>query len=381
MTHVVHVITRLDRGGSAENTLWSALGLTARGYRVTVLTGPGDDRPSALLPRAEAAGIRVRVLPALGRDIRPARDLRALCGLVRMLRRDRPTILHTHESKAGILGRWAARIAGCRRIVHTPHGHIFYGHFPPTRTAVFLVLERLTARLTTRLVALTPREIEEHLVRGVGRRDQWVAIHSGVPLERFQGVTPDPDGLRRELSCPPGVPLVGSVGRLARVKRYQDLIAAVACLGRPDAVCLIVGDGPEAAALAAAARMSGVEDRVRFLGWREDVPRIVASLSVVILPSANEGMGRVLVEAMAAGVPVVATRVGGIPSVVADGECGLLVEPGDVAGLAGAIGKLLADRPLAARMGEAGRRRALAYGVESMLEKLDGLYREILERA
>ena len=208
-----------------------------------------------------------------------------------------------------------------------------------------------------------------------------MAIHSGVPLERFQAASPDTDRLRREFGLAPDVPLVGSVGRLARIKRYEDLMKAVAQLGRPGVACLLVGDGPEAAALAAAARMSGVEDRVRFLGWREDIPRIVASLSVFILPSANEGMGRVLVEAMAAGVPVVATRVGGIPSVVADGECGLLVEPGDVAGLAGAVGKLLADRALAARMGEAGRRRALAYGVESMLGKLDGLYREILERA
>ncbi|MGH7408686.1 MAG: glycosyltransferase, partial [Candidatus Methylomirabilales bacterium] len=119
-------------------------------------------------------------------------------------------------------------------------------------------------------------------------------------------------------------------------------------------------------------------DRVRFLGWRDDIPRIVAALSVFVLPSANEGMGRVLVEAMAAGVPVIGTRVGGIPSVIADGECGLLVEPGDVVGLSGAIGKLLADGLLAARMGAAGRRRALAYGVDAMVEKLDGLYREIL---
>jgi len=378
VTHVAHIITRLDRGGSAENTLSSVLGLTARGYRVTVLTGPGDDRPSNLLGQVEAAGIRVTVLPALYREVRPDRDLRALRGLVRTLRRDPPTIVHTHESKAGFLGRWAARLAGCRRLVHTPHGHIFYGHFSPARTAFYLMLERLTAPITTRLVALTPREIEEHLARGVGRREQWRAIHSGVRLERFQAVAPDPDGLRRELGCPPGAPLVGSVGRLAKVKRYQDLIAAVAHLGRPNVVCLLVGDGPEAPALAAAARQAGVGERVRFLGWRDDIPRIVTALSVFVLPSANEGMGRVLVEAMAAGVPVIGTRVGGIPSVIADGECGLLVEPGDVAGLSGAIGKLLADGPLAARMGAAGRRRALAYGVESMVEKLDGLYRELL---
>ncbi|MBI3003324.1 MAG: glycosyltransferase family 4 protein, partial [candidate division NC10 bacterium] len=125
-------------------------------------------------------------------------------------------------------------------------------------------------------------------------------------------------------------------------------------------------------------REAGVSERVRFLGWREDIPRILAALSVFVLPSANEGMGMVLVEAMAMGVPVVATRVGGIPSVVPDGECGLLVEPGDVAGLAGAVAKLLADPALAARMGAAGRRRAAAYGVESMVEQLDGLYRQLL---
>lgn len=378
MTGVVHVITRLDRGGSAENTLRSALGLAARGYRVTVLTGPGDDRPSGLLPDVRAAGIAVRVLAALRPEIRPDRDVAAWARLVWELRRERPAIVHTHESKAGFLGRWAARSAGCPSLVHTPHGHVFYGHFPPARTALFTMLERITARVTTRLVALTPREIEEHLARGVGRREQWVAIHSGVALEAFRAAVPDPEGLRRDLGTPPGALLVGSVGRLARIKRYQDLILALAHLGRPEVVCLLIGDGPEAAALAAVARQAGVSERVRLLGWREDIPRILAALRVFVLPSANEGMGRVLVEAMAAGVPVVATRVGGIPSVVADGECGLLVEPGDVAGLAGAIGKLLADPSLARRMGAAGRRRAAAYSVESMVERLDALYREIL---
>jgi glycosyltransferase involved in cell wall biosynthesis len=379
VTHVVHIITRLDRGGSAEDTLRSALGLAARGYRVSVFTGPGDDLPSALLGPVRAAGIRVTTVPALRPQIRVDRDLRAWARLLWGLRRERPTIVHTHESKAGFLGRWAAYLAGCRRIVHTPHGHIFYGHFPPARTALFVRLERLTARITTRLVALTPREVEDHLVRGIGRPEQWVTIHSGVPMERFQTATADPEGLRRELGCPPAALLVGSVGRFARIKRYQDLILALAHLGRSDVVCLLVGDGPEAPALAAAAREAGVGDRVRFLGWREDVPRILAALSVFVLPSANEGMGLVLVEAMAMGVPVVATRVGGIPSVVPDGECGLLVEPGDVAGLAGAVAKLLADPALAARMGAAGRRRAAAYSVESMVEQLDGLYREILD--
>lgn len=378
MTHVVHIITRLDRGGSAENTLLSALGLATRGYRVTVLTGPGDDHPSALLGSAGVAGIAVAILPALRREIRLGRDVVAWADLVRALRRNRPAIVHTHESKAGFLGRWAARVAGCPRIVHTPHGHIFYGHFARGPTAFFIALERLSARITTRLVALTPREIAEHVARGVGRREQWVTIHSGVMLEPFQGAIPDPDGLRRELGFPPEVPLIGSVGRLAPIKRCQDLILAVAHLRDPRVVCLLVGDGPEAARLAGVAREAGVTDRVRLLGWRQDIPRIMAALSVFVQPSANEGMGRTIVEAMAAGVPVVATRVGGIPSVVADGVCGLLVEPGDVAGLAGAIAKLLADPALATRMGAAGRQRATAYSVESMVEQLDGLYREIL---
>ena len=378
MTHVVHIITRLDRGGSAENTLLSALGLAARGYRVTVLTGPGDDRPSPLLEDAKAAGVAVAMLPGLRRQIRPGRDVAAWADLVLALCRSRPAIVHTHESKAGFLGRWAAVLARCPRIVHTPHGHIFYGHFARGPSAFFLALERLSARITTRLVALTPREITEHVARGVGRREQWVAIHSGVELEPYRAAVPDPDGLRRELGCPPEVRLVGSVGRLAPIKRCQDLILAVAHLGDPRVVCLLVGDGPEAAGLAAVAREAGITERVRFLGWREDVPRVMAALSVFVQPSANEGMGRSIVEAMAAGVPVVATRVGGIPSVVADGECGLLVEPADVTGLAGAIGKLLADPDLAARMGAAGRRRATAYSVQSMVEQLDGLYREIL---
>lgn len=379
---VLHIITRLDRGGSADNTLLSCIGQRRRGCEVTLAAGPGLTEESPLRAQAEAKGVKLVRVPSLVRAIRPHLDLAALWACHRLIRKGRFDLVHTHTSKAGIVGRMAARLAGGCRVVHTPHGHVFYGYFGPFVTRLFVWAERLMARWTDALITLTDREAEEHLALGVGRPGQFVTIFSGVPLPEGPASTPPGDlpARRRALGLPPEGLLIGSVGRLDRVKGHATLVRAFAeVLPRhPGAHLILTGEGEERAAHETLAAGLGVSERVWFLGWRRDVAELLEVMDLFVLPSVNEGMGRAVVEAMAAGLAVVATRVGGVPQMVNDGVTGLLVPPEDPAQLATAIDRLLSRPEEREAMGRAGRSEAPSFSAEAMCERTDALYRRLL---
>lgn len=373
---ILHVITRLDAGGSATNTLLTVARLSGA-FRQTLIYGRTRQLPrltSELRGHAE-----ILELPELVREAAPVRDLAALLKLYRFIRRGRFDLVHTHTSKAGILGRVAARLARVPRIVHTPHGHIFWGYAGKVRTEVFVLVERWAASFTDRIVGLTDCEIRHYLARRIGRPGQFVSIPSGVELDRLA-----PPGRREELrsalGLPPGARLLGSVGRLEPVKGHRYLLEAFRLLAprHPTLYLAFVGDGALGPELGARAREDGIADRVLFLGWRDDVSALLAALDLFAFPSLNEGMGRALVEAMAVGLPIVASRAGGIPEVLGDGEAGLLVEPGSAPALAWGIERFLEEPALAADRGRAARARARRYGVEGMLRRLAALYRELL---
>lgn len=372
---VLHVITRLVVGGAQQNTLLTAQGLRARGYEVELAAGP-ETGPEGVLPVPE--GIVFYAVPTLVREVRPLADLRALWDLYRLMRRGYD-VVHTHTSKAGVLGRLAARLAGIPVVVHTPHGHVYHGYGDRLKSRAFLWIERLLAPRTDALVALTESEKLEHLQAGVGRPDQWTVIPSGVELHRFQAGTP----LRRQdLGLAEGSFVVGCVARLAPVKGVDQAVRAVARLharGCPVHL-VVVGDGPQRAELEGLARRLGVQGCVHFLGLRRDVPHLLPLFDVLVLPSRNEGMGRAAVEAQAAGIPVVASRVGGIPDVVADGETGLLVAPEDPEALARALATLATDPVRRTRMGKAAREWVKEHlTAEAMVASLDRLYRQRME--
>lgn len=324
--------------------------------------------------------VAATLIPHLGRKIHPWNDLLAFSEIYREIRKGRYAIVHTHSSKAGILGRWAAWLAGVPIIVHTPHGHLFYGYYGWVLTRLFILLERLTARITHKVVTLTEQGIEEHVERHIGPREKFISIPSGVDLARFMEPRCDPVMARTQLGLSPLSPVVGSVGRFEPVKGYDILLRAAALLGArlPKVQWLLAGEGEEAFRLKRLAEELHIEDRVCFLGWQQDIPEVLAALDLFVLPSRNEGMGRVLVQAMAMGKPIVATRVGGVPEVLGEGEAGLLVSPDDPGALASAMAQLLTDRELARRMGEAGRRRAPAYSAEQMVANIESLYEELL---
>jgi glycosyltransferase involved in cell wall biosynthesis len=373
--HVLHAITRLTLGGSSENTVASCVALARAGYRCTLATSFGESE-AASLDDARRRGCRIVDVSSLGRELAPLADLASLHQLVRLMGGERPAIVHTHTSKAGFVGRLAARIARVPGVIHQPHGHIFYGYYGAGRTALFVGLERLAAKWTDRIITLTERGTEEHLARGIGRRAQYVSVPSGVPTERLRASAPPRAEARRHLGLDQSAFVIMGLGRLIRIKGFDLAVRALPRISGaiPTARLLLVGDGPERPALEALAASLRVADRLRMTGETTDVASHLAAADAVVVPSRNEGMGRVLVEAMALGRPVVATAVGGIPAVIADAGCGRLIAPDNPEALADALVELGRDAGLRRKLGEAGRQRAEAFSTAVADEKLVSLY-------
>ncbi|MEW6428723.1 MAG: glycosyltransferase family 4 protein [Thermodesulfobacteriota bacterium] len=392
METIIHVITRLDMGGSAQNTLATCLGTAGR-YRNILVHGLAREsrmtaEEEAILRQRTEEGRRrgVVFLPmaSLVRRISPLNDTAAAFALWRLCRRLRPAIVHTHTSKAGIVGRLAARLAGVETVVHTPHGHVFFGYSSRAASLCFILLERLFTRLCDRLIALTPGERRDYLDRRVAPAGKIDLVHSGVDLKPFaDGVRQERRAALRRLGLPEDCgKIVGTVGWLSPIKNPLGLFEAMEQVWQrfPEAHLVYVGKGELEEELRRRIDKSGKAERVSLLGWRRDIHLIMPLFDCFVLASLNEGMGRVLVEAMAAGRPLVATRVCGIPDLVEDGDNGHLVEPDDPAGMAAAIARILADPEGAAAMGERGRRRSRHFSQEEMLRLLDGIYRQAIAR-
>jgi glycosyltransferase involved in cell wall biosynthesis len=380
----MHIITRLDMGGSAQNTLLTCRELAGK-YEMVLLHGLARESgmTAAEQRRLEAgkleAGTRgVRFIPigSLVRQIHPLKDLVALLVLLWHILREKPDVVHTHTSKAGILGRLAAWIGGAPQIVHTPHGHVFHGHFGCITSAVFLALERYFTGLTEKIVALTPGEKRDYVDLGLAREQDIPVIHSGVDVDKFTVAGFDVAAKKDALGLDSLKRHVGFVGWLSPIKGPVYLLNAMTAVWQehPDAELVFVGKGDLEDTLRSQAYYAGCAGRVKFLGWRDDISELMPLFDVFVLPSLNEGMGRVLVEAMAAGRPVVASRVGGIPDLVRHGETGLLVTPRDDEALAAGISLLLSNPRLAGRMGEQGRLRCSEFGLSAMISRLDELY-------
>jgi glycosyltransferase involved in cell wall biosynthesis len=386
---VIHVITRLDYGGSAQNTMLTALGHDRAQFEPLVVAGyPGRwDAQGGQVATEEncrrlgKADVRWMLLPSLTREVYLLKDIQALWQLTRLFWHERPELVHTHTSKAGVLGRVAAWIAKVPVIVHTPHGHVFYGHFGPIRSWLFLQIERVLSAITDRLIALTDAERQDHLDRDVGKADRFAVVPSGIDRERFGLARAQGKQQPEWFGCPPDALIVGSVGWLTDIKGHKYLIEAISKLKQnfPALHLVIVGSGDRQEALLKLAELLGLRDTVHLLGHRDDVEACLAGMDLFVLPSLNEGMGRALVEAMAAGLPVIASRVGGIPAVISHEQTGLLVPPGNADALADAIRRLL-DRPDWARqLGlAAGRSVDSRYGSRSMVRVIESIFAEAL---
>ena len=384
---VLRVIARLNVGGPALHVAYLTAGLADRGYDTTLVAGSLARGEESMSFVAEQRGVTVKALDALHREISPLSDIRAIVRLARLIRDERPAILHTHTAKAGAVGRLAALLAGRSRppiIVHTFHGHVLRGYFNRVATLGFRTLERLLASWTTALIAVSPEVRDDLVALGVAPATKFTVVRLGIELDERVG-TGDPARraeTRRQLGVPEEGFVVGWVGRMTAVKRTDDVLLALrrlVDLGVDARLCL-VGDGPDRDGLECRAHELGVAKRCLFLGYQEDVGAFYDAVDAVILPSANEGTPVSVIEALAAGRPAVATRVGGVPDVVRDGVDGFLVDVGDVDSLAARLAELAADPERRTAMGAAGRERVLArYAVGRLVDDVDRLYRSLLE--
>jgi glycosyltransferase involved in cell wall biosynthesis len=385
---VLRVIARLNMGGPALHVAYLTAGLAERGYETTLVAGSLARGEDSMAFVADELGLDVRHVPELHRDISPVKDAIAALRLARLIRRERPAILHTHTAKAGAVGRVAALLAGRARppiVVHTFHGHVLRGYFDPIRTAGFRLLERLLARTSTALVAVSPQVRDDLVALGVAPAERFTVVRLGIELADRIDVDGDVRGeTRRVLGIAPDRFVVGWIGRMTGVKRTEDVLVAfrrLLDLG-VDATLCMVGDGPDRPAVERRAHELGVMRHTLFLGYQEEVARFYAAVDAVVLPSINEGTPVTAIEALAAGRPVVATRVGGVPDVVRDGEGGFLVPPGATGELAERLAELARDPDLRERMGKDGREHVLArYAVDRLVDDVDLLYRSLLRDA
>ena len=383
---VLHIITRLIVGGAQENTLLSVEGLDGLPeYEVTLATGVDDGPEGDLLERARRT-TRLVVVPELGRSINPLSDIAAFYKLFRLIRKGRYHIVHTHSSKAGVLGRLAAKLAGTPIIVHTLHSLVFHDYQPWAVNRLWWVVKKLCAPMTDHFISVSSIISQKAIAAGIGPPEKFTTIYSGMELDWFLDSNVDPAAVRREFGIPEDAPVVGKIARLFSLKGHDQLLDAAPEVVRrhPDVRFFLIGDGLLYEHLRSRAREAGILDNFVFAGLipRERIPEMIAPMDVVVHTSLREGLARVLPQALAMGKPCVSFDIDGAPEVVIPGETGYLVKPGDDRELANAISALLDDPHLRARMGEAGRHRVdPAFRAETMVEQIASVYKMLLSRS
>jgi glycosyltransferase involved in cell wall biosynthesis len=379
---IVQVVTKLELGGAQQLVLELCRRLDRRRFEPVLLSGPDGE----LADEARALpACRFVPVPHLVREVSPVDDVRALAELTARIVRERqaasgPVLVHTHSSKAGVLGRAAARLASADGVIHTIHGYGFHAGQPAVVRRVYVALERLAARWCDRLVAVAEENRRTGVGLGLFPESRCEVIPGGIDLAEYARPSAPPGQLRRALGLPEGAPVVGMVACLKPQKAPEDFVALAARVRAavPDARFFLAGDGERRGAVEAAARAAGLDGAFRLLGWRRDVPDLLAAMDVLVLTSRWEGLPLVVPQAMAAGRPVVATRVNGSPEAVREGVTGHLAEPGDVEGLAARVVTLLSDPVRRAAMGDAARAAAPDFDIETMVRRYEAVYARVL---
>lgn len=378
---VLHPITRLIVGGAQENTLLTASRLDRQRFQVEVLSGPQTGSEGSLMDEVRASGIPLIIEPRLLRQISPLNDLRALGAMRSLIRRGGYQIVHTHSSKAGILGRLAARLAGTPVIVHTVHGWSFHDYMPALTRQIYIRLERWMARFSAALIVVAEGDIAKGLEAGIGRPEQYHLVRSAIPLDEFDPALYDRAAVRAELGIPPDALVVGNVGRFSAQKNPLDWVRAAEIIGREcsQAWFLLVGDGPLRPQVTAALQAAGLTQRSTLTGLRRDPARMLAAMDIFMLSSLWEGLPRVVPQAMAMNLPVVANRADGTNEAIQDGITGCLCTPGDPAQMAVQVIELIHNPLKREEMGSRGRSvAAREFDLRLMVAQIEALYIKLL---
>jgi len=382
---VLHIITRLILGGAQENTIFTVWGLNKNEYyEVELATGPPIGPEGSLIEEAEKRGIKLKIIPHMRREINLVRDVLAFIELYLLIRKGKYTIVHTHSSKAGVLGRLAARIAGVKIIIHSVHGLPFFEYQNKFLNYIYILCERFVALFTDRLISVCDAMARKAIAAGVAKEDKFTIIYSGIELEHYSNSDVLIAEKQKELNLDPDVPVVGNISRLFEFKGHNYFLEAASQVVEvfPEAKFLLVGDGILRERLIRQAEDLKIRDNIVFTGLveRKEIPKLISVMDVVVHTSLREGLPRVLPEALAMAKPVIAFEIDGMPEIIKDGENGYLIPPKDSRKLANSIIHLLKDKEKARRMGEAGRSMVNpAFELEVMVERISDVYKESIE--
>jgi glycosyltransferase involved in cell wall biosynthesis len=372
VTRVLHLITRFIRGG-AETTVENQIrGLLDAPREYDVRLGFGHEHHPERVTSIQSEGVKTICFDQI-RHYSVLHAVPAVVQVARYLHKQQIQVIHTHSTEAGIIGRGAALLARTPIVLHEIHGDPITEDRHTVLNAFILIMERLSAPVATRIIVKSKRIRQLFISRGIGTQNKYDLIYHGVDLERFENKTPTPlPESEEELK-------LLFVGRLQNGKGLFDLIEAFDELGRHDVDLLIAGDGPINAEVKKIGKR-GLEQSIHLLGYREDVPELLAASDVLVLPSYREGTPRVISEALASGTPVVSTRIAGIPEQVSHGECGLLIDPGDLGALIDALDRLLNSEELRQKMSQACRSQAERFSMEREQREIARLYERLLSK-
>ena len=379
MKKVLHIITKLELGGAQKSTLDILRNLDRAKYRIFLVSSDGLLADDA----GKINGLEVRLLSSLIRQINPIFDLKALIDLYRFIKENEIDIVHTHGSKAGIIGRWAAYFAGVPIILHTIHGWEFHERQNRLIKWLFIGLERLTAKITTKLIAVCHADIEKGLNYNIGARDKYRLVYYGIDYEAFKDVSLNSMIKRNSLGLKEDALIIGMIACFKPQKAHADFIKAASLIIKeiPNVKFLLVGDGVLRPKIVRQIRSLGLRDRFVLTGWRRDIPQILPVLDMIVLSSHWEGLPIVLLESMAAGLPVVATNVGGVSEIIQDGNTGFLVPVGDYSKLAERILFLAHNSSLCEEMSKCAKGLLDGrFNTSSMVNQIEETYVHLLNK-
>ncbi|MEX0775622.1 MAG: glycosyltransferase family 4 protein [Phycisphaeraceae bacterium] len=380
---ILHIITRLILGGAQQNTVLSCAAQVRAGHDVTLAYGPIYGPEGSLLDEASASGATLVEIPSLRRAVSPVHDVLCYRALCKFVRRIRPDVVHTHSSKAGIVGRAAAWREQVPMVVHTIHGLPFHDRQSALVSAAYIALERWAAKRCHRMIGVTQAMVDAFTGHHIGRPEQFTVIPSGMDIGSFEVPAGTRQQVRSELGIAPDAPVLGIVARLDRLKGQDDLLDVMPALAarHPAIRLLIVGGGWHRQALDRRVAEMKLGDRIIFTGLVPParIPELLAAMDVHALPSYQEGQPRTMVQALLAGCAIVGYDAGGIGEVCINEQTGLLVPVGDRAALTVAIDRLLADARLRRQLAEQGRTYARQrFDHREMVRRIEDVYRSTM---
>lgn len=381
---ICHVITRMIVGGAQENTLFTIIGHLQKGHEVVLVTGPSPGPEGELLKKVNCPEFEVAEFPSMVREINPVQDIKAYFALKKFFRERKFDVVHTHCSKAGIIGRAAAWNAGTPLVVHTVHGQAFHPYEKPWKNFLFKTSERWAAAHCHRIYAVAQAMIDQCVQAGIAPAEKYQVVYSGMEIEKFLNAVPEPE-LRKQLGIPENVKVIGSVARLFRQKGYEYFVPAAGKIVEkyPDTHFLVVGNGTMREELDRQIKSMGLTDRFHFAGLvsPDQVYRYIAQMDILLHLSLHEGLPRSVVQALASGKPAIGFALDGTPEVIFDNRTGFLARPEDVDSVVEGVLKILGSPALAEEMGRNGKQLvAQKFDWHYMADVLEQEYYKQLKR-